>query len=210
MGRFIDLTGMQFGRLTVISRSEKTDSSGNVHWNCICDCGNKTVTSGVNLKNGHSQSCGCLCKERTQIANSKHNMRHSQIYGVWCDVKKRCFNSKHKFFSRYGGRGISIYPAWIDNFQAFYDYVSQLEHFGEKGYSLDRIDNNGNYAHGNLRWANQKSQCRNKRNNHLVEYNGVKMTLAEISNLSGIPYKTLWNRFKHGDIGEYLFRPVKH
>ena len=62
---------------------------------------------------------------------------------------------------------------------AFYDYVSKLEHFGEEGRTFDRVEVNGNYEPGNLRWATMKEQQRNRRNNVIVEYNGERMTLAE-------------------------------
>ncbi|MBQ7705889.1 MAG: hypothetical protein IJT73_10795 [Selenomonadaceae bacterium] len=109
----------------------------------------------------------------------------------------------------YGGRGITVYPAWIDDFQAFYDYVSKLEHFGETGYTLDRIDNDGNYEPDNLRWADAKTQQRNTRKNVFVEYQGQKMTLTEASEKSGINLKTLKDRLKRGETGEYLFRLPK-
>ena len=98
---------------------------------------------------------------------------------------------------------------WRDNFQAFYDYVSKLEHFGEKGYSLDRINNDGDYEPGNIRWADAKKQSRNRHTNHFVEYNGEMVTLAQAAELSGINYSALMSRENHGDRGEKLFREVK-
>ena len=80
---------------------------------------------------------------------------------------------------------------------------------GEEGYTLDRINNNGNYEPNNLRFADNKTQCRNRRVTIIVEYKGVMMSLAEASELSGIPYEILRRRYHAGDRGEYLFRPVK-
>lgn len=102
-----------------------------------------------------------------------------------------------------------MYLAWIHNFQAFYDYVSQLEHYGEEGYTLDRIDNNGNYEPNNVRWADRKTQRRNQTRIHFIEYNGVLMSLAEAAEKSGISYGTLKCRYRVGDRGDRLFRPVK-
>lgn len=102
-----------------------------------------------------------------------------------------------------------MFSAWIDDFQAFYDYVSKLPHFGEKGYTLDRIDNSGNYEPNNVRWATAKTQARNRRNNRLVEYNGELMTIADAAEKSGLPYYILQHRRSLGDTGGRLFRPVE-
>lgn len=69
MGKFIDLTGMRFGRLTVLKRSP--DTRKRVKWICQCECGNITAVATSQLKSGHTQSCGCLQKERTSLACRK-------------------------------------------------------------------------------------------------------------------------------------------
>lgn len=79
MGRFIDLTGKKFGRLTVIKRSEDYVSPKGVHmvqWLCLCECGNKVVVSSHSLVSEHTKSCGCLQKEvasNTCTNRKKHN-----------------------------------------------------------------------------------------------------------------------------------------
>ena len=203
-----DLTGKTFWRLTVLERDE-TKPKGHqlpVYWRCRCTCGNIIVTSGNNLVKGHTKSCGCLHKEGTRTT---HSFSHTPIHNQWCGIKQRCFNPHKQAYKNYGRRGITMYPAWIHDFQAFYDYVSKLPHYGEKGYSLDRINNDGNYEPGNLRFADKFTQARNKRNNVIVEYQGQKMTLPEAAEKSGLPYKTLFHRHKIGDRGERLFRPLR-
>ena len=91
-------------------------------------------------------------------------MGGSKINGVWKDMKKRCFNTNCKAFEDYGGRGITVCQEWQDSFETFYGYVSQLPHFGEPGYSLDRINNDGNYEPGNVKWSTCKEQNNNRRN----------------------------------------------
>ena len=205
---FKDLTGMKFGRLTVIERTENSES-GKTRWLCRCDCGKEIVVCGCNLKNNHTQSCGCIHHEVVSRVFGTHHMSQSRIYSIWVNIKTRCLNHKAVNYHNYGGRGITICNEWQNDFQAFYDYVSKLEHFNEKGYSLDRINNNGNYEPNNLRWADLKTQSRNTRANLIVIYKGKSMPLIDAAELSGIAFPTLWARVRNGDTGDRLFRPVK-
>ena len=202
---FQDLTGKIFGKLTVLERVKNKGEK--VCWRCRCKCGNTCIVQGNSLKNGDTQSCGCL--RHKSPPNKTHGMKGTNVYGVWSSIKTRCFNPKRKAYKNYGGRGITMYPAWVNDFQAFYNYVSQLPHFGEEGYTLDRIDNDGNYEPNNLRWTDRKTQARNRRNNSFIEYKGKPITLAEAAEKSRVNTATLRNRIKHGETGEYLLRLPK-
>lgn len=208
MGKFKDLTGMKFGRLTVIERAE--NKNGRVHWNCTCDCGNTCVVMSKHLISGHTQSCGCLNLIKLAARSCTHKMTNTKIYKIWCDIKKRCLNQNCNQYYNYGGRGIKICDDWKDDFLAFYEYVSKLEHFDEEGYSLDRIDNNGNYEPNNVRWADWKTQCGNTRRNNCVEYNGEKMLITHAAQKIGISAAALRARIKAGDTGAKLFRPAQN
>lgn len=63
MGRYIDMTGQKFGRLTVLGESGNRDPLGNVLWNCMCDCGKAHTTNGIGLRHGRVRSCGCLQRD---------------------------------------------------------------------------------------------------------------------------------------------------
>lgn len=164
--RITDISGKKFGRLTVICRAEdeKTSSGRNhITYICKCDCGNKITVKAESLRSGNTKSCGCLSKEITKSRMLKHGFANSQIYKIWRGMKQRCYYKNHKSFKDYGGRRITVCDEWKNDFQTFYDYVSQLPHFCEEGYSLDRINNNGNYEPANVRWATAKEQANNKR-----------------------------------------------
>ena len=156
-----DMTGQKINRLTILSR-EPNNKHGKAMWLCRCDCGKLFVACGCNIRNNHTQSCGCLQKERTAEASVVHGKIHTKLHNAWKAMRQRCMNPNQHSFKNYGGRGIKVCKEW-DNFEVFYDYVSQLPHFGEKGYSLDRINNDGNYEPGNVRWATASEQQRNKR-----------------------------------------------
>ncbi len=205
MSRLKNLTGLKFGRLTVIELAENATHGQPRRWKCLCECGKISIVATTELTRGKTKSCGCLNVDKL----FKHGMKNTSIYHRWKDIKQRCFNPNCKSYPNYGGRGITICDEWKNDFLAFYNYVSMLEHFGEEGYTLDRIDNNGNYEPSNLRWTDRKTQRINQRRTIFVEYNGEKMCLKYAAEKSGISKNVLLHRYKRGDRGERLFRPVK-
>lgn len=159
--RLQDLTGQKFGRLMVIGRYGKykfPSGQQQIIWLCECECGNKLKVFARNLKTGNTQSCGCL----RQDIGTKHGLWGSKVYKCWGNMLSRCFNPNMTEYKHWGGRGITVCDEWRNDFKAFYDYVSKLQHFGEKGYSLDRINNDGNYEPNNVRWATAKEQSNNQ------------------------------------------------
>lgn len=162
------IAGHRFGRLVALEPTENRNR-GNIVWKCQCDCGNIFFTTCCSLTSNRTLSCGCLRREKAS-KNAKngnnrrtHNQSKSLIYDVWGSMKRRCFSINSKAYKNYGGRGITVCEEWKNNFQSFYDYVSKLPHYGEKGYSLDRINNDGNYEPGNVRWATRSEQNLNRR-----------------------------------------------
>lgn len=150
-------SGEQYGRLTVIEEVEKY--KGRRTFLCKCDCGNYTNVILNKLRTNHTKSCGCISKELISNLNKKHNLYHLPEYRIWKGMKYRCLNSNHKRYNDYGGRGIKIHSKWIESFQEFYNYLGARP----EGMSLDRIDVNGNYEPGNVRWADDITQANNKR-----------------------------------------------
>ena len=202
-----DLTGKVFGYLLVLSIAykKKNKNGTKIYWRCRClKCGKEVVVAAHDLKSGHSTTCGC--GRIGKFTTKTHGMSRTKIYYTWGSMMARCYNPNNKQHDKYGGRGIKVCERW-HTFENFYADVSILPHFNEKGYSLDRIDNNGDYCPENVRWADINTQARNKRNNILVEYNGEEMTLPEAAEKSGINYDCLQRRYYRGDRGDRLFRP---
>ena len=180
-GKIKDLTGQRFGRLVVLS---KTDKRANrcVVWHCICDCGNYADVSSRSLIGGKTKSCGCYMNECRGKSRTTHHMSTSKLYSVWNSMKGRCFCETDKSFAYYGGRGITVCDEWKNDFQAFYDWAiaNGYDTNAKRGEcTLDRIDNDGNYEPSNCRWVTNATQQNNKRNNHLITFNGVTHNISE-------------------------------
>lgn len=210
MGRFIDLTGRRFGRLTVIERACHEDKR-RVYWVCRCDCGNYSIVAGDDLKSGGTSSCGCLERENLERISkmSVHGMSKSKLHRVWRMMKDRCSNTKNKKYRIYGGRGIAVCEEWLNDFQTFYDW--SMDNGYMEGLSIDRIDVNGNYCPENCRWATPKQQSNNTRNNHFLHHNGEAHTISEWAEITGIERCTISARInRYGwPIEKALTEPVK-
>lgn len=108
-------------------------------------------------------------------------------YIVWRGIRERCLGKYNKRYNDYGGRGIKICNRWK------YSFLNFLKDMGKcpEGYTIERIDNNGNYEPNNCKWATRKEQGQNKRNNIILEYNGVKKTLQYWSDYLNIDAGTI-------------------
>lgn len=131
--------------------------------------------------------------------------RPSPEYRVWASMVQRCTNPARRSYDRYGGRGIRVCVAWVASFETFLRDVGprpSLKH------TLDRIDNNGHYEPGNVRWATSQQQRDNASNTHVIAFRGETRTRAEWARHLGIPYFTLRNRLDSGwSIEDALTRP---
>jgi hypothetical protein len=123
--------------------------------------------------------------------------RHSKTpeYGIWKAIKGRCLNPRNKQYCDYGGRGITICEEWKADFMAFLSAVGYRPH---PSLSLDRIDNNRGYEHGNMQWTTSLKQNNNSRRNTILVVDGKKMTLAEAARKSGVPSARLSYRLRYG------------
>ena len=155
-----NLAGQRFERLTALRPIKKRANSGQIVWECICDCGKQHFVRSDSLRDGSVKSCGCLQKEIAKRHNTQHKMAKTSIYKRWQQMIQRCENPKDPSYKNYGGRGILVCERW-NEFKRF------LEDMGERpaGLTLDRENNDGNYEPKNCRWATRKEQNQNKRNN---------------------------------------------
>lgn len=192
---FKNLTGRRFGRLVVNKLAGKQiPPKGRWYycWECLCDCGTKTIVSSLCLNNHNTKSCGCLRRENS--SNSTHRMSDIPEYYVWSAMKNRCNNPNDKCYRHYGGRGISVCKKWL-KFECFIGDMGRRP--GPK-YTLERRNNNGNYEPSNCCWATIHQQRRNTRRTHWIIWKGKRMCLQDWCAISGIKNSTFIVRIKRG------------
>lgn len=142
--------------------------------------------------------------KRIDPPGTKRGMR---LYRIWGNMKSRCYNSNVPNFMDYGGRDINICDEWLNDFESFKNW--SLENGYRKDLMIDRIDNDGNYEPSNCRWSTRKEQNSNRRNNRLVEIDGVTKTFAQWADDLGINRSTALYRVRSGKTEyEALTMPV--
>lgn len=133
-------------------------------------------------------------RERAKAASKAHYAANVELY-IWQGMIRRCTNPSDVGYPRYGGRGIKVCKRWRLSFDAFLKDVGCRP---SPDHSIDRIDNDGDYKPGNVRWATHQEQCLNKSNNLWVEIDGAIVRLAEGARLVGEKYGTARARVVRG------------
>ena len=204
MPKFKDISGQVYGRLTVIRRVTINDKP-RTYWDCTCSCGKTVVVWGDSLRRGATRSCGCFMRERAVETNTTHGLRNHPLYFVWNGMRDRCYKETHPRYKDWGGRGVKFCDRWL-NFKNFYDDMSPTY---QKGLTIDRIDNDGDYSPDNCRWATHKEQANNQRSNRVLEFNGKNQTLAQWSEELNINYDALRDRLnEEWSVEDALTTPV--
>lgn len=168
----------------------------NQRWEMKCKCGNVFI-SQPSETNGMCRECAYKLisdKKRVHGESPDTKKNASRLYGIWLGMKTRCNNPNVDSYKHYGGRGIKVCDDWND-YLAFKRWA--LNNGYVDGLSIDRIDNDGDYCPQNCRWANNVEQGNNRRNNHILTFNGVSKTMAEWARESGIKYHTLKRRINN-------------
>jgi len=177
-------------------------------WRCLCTCGTTTVTYASLLIGGKATSCGCRKREMVSVRRKTHGASNGPEYKIWCSIKTRCYNPRAINYPHYGGIGVTMDPAWKDDFSAF------LLHIGPrptKNHSVDRIDGSLGYVPGNVRWATDVEQNRNQRDLHQITFNDKTQCMSAWAEEVGVPYFTLASRIngRKWPIERALMTPVR-
>jgi len=156
---------LQFGKLTAIGAFRERRGTQKVTLaTCHCSCGVEKDIELRNLKRGSTKSCGCLKLELFSKRFLRHgDARKGQIapeFYSWTAMIDRCSNPNRSDYKYYGGRGITVCDEWKRSYEVFLAYIGRKP---SSDMSIDRINNDGNYEPGNIRWATKSEQVHNRR-----------------------------------------------
>ncbi|HMG82790.1 MAG TPA: hypothetical protein VK559_07125 [Ferruginibacter sp.] len=200
----------------VISIERKPIKNGRYFHDCaflVCRCNGCGTTKTITIGSFNVSPHKCkICNPKSKPIKTKKIPTHS-IFSIkksyraeflcFRNMILRCYNEKHRYYKNYGGRGITVYSGWINSFELF------LSHIGKrpaKKYSIDRINNDGNYEPGNVRWVTQREQANNRRSNIIITIQGETHTLTQWGRLLNLPVFFIKNRLKKGLTYEEIFQ----
>lgn len=155
----LEITGSVFNKLTAIKRAGSS-KHGHCQWEFLCECGNVKVLTASLVKSSAIKSCGCLNggSHGESVAGNR-----STEYNIWSGMRSRCAGVTARYRKDYFDRGIRVCDRWLHPTEGFANFVSDMGRRPSKAHSLDRINNDGNYAPDNCRWATHKVQMNNRR-----------------------------------------------
>lgn len=165
-----DATGEWHGKLIMDCRvgiCKNGSKQSQSLWRALCECGGEIVGPLSAFRNGKINSCGCIkniyktTKRNETVKKNGATVGGKTVteYNTWKAMRSRCLNMKHAGFKNYGGRGISVCSRWLNSFKNF---ISDMGKKPGPLYSIDRINNDGNYEPNNCRWASPLQQALNR------------------------------------------------
>jgi len=186
--------GERYGNLVVINDL-------GTHWNghlfrrkveLLCDCGKKCIKWFSVVKSGDIKSCGCLLAKAASLTHTTHALSKHPLFSVRNNMIRRCYKKESRDYHNYGGRGIGICKKWLYDFKAFHDWC--IANGWEKGFHIDRINNDKNYCPSNCRIVTPTESARNKRNSNILRYMGKYKHINTWAELFGLPKTVLYAR----------------
>jgi len=145
-------------------------------------------------------------KATNTLIHTTHGQKNHELYPTWRNMIDRCYNLKSSSYKSYGLRGITVCESWRNSIQAF------LTDMGERppGYTLERVNVNGNYESSNCKWIPFRLQARNRRSNRMVEYKGEIKPICDWAKQFGKDYRSIICRVERGWFEEdALEKPIR-
>ena len=187
--------GQKFDLLTVIDEFYLTRKNYKQRYvRCMCECGKYTTLRVTSLFINKINSCGCIKAKNMGIRTFKHGMCKTPLYYVFTCMKNRCYRKELPDYKNYGARGIVICDEWMNDFMSFYTWA--INNGYQKGLTIERKDNNKGYIPDNCCFVTRQIQCNNKRDNHIVEYKGDRLTMMEFCRKHNLSYSLFEYRIR--------------
>jgi hypothetical protein len=163
-----DIENTYFNKIFIVEYIGTSHKNKVAFYKCQCQVCKKIFVAGRKHMVGSAYSNGCRdCCRTAFIQNrTKHGFRkdrenQSKTYKAWLNIKNRCFNKNTPDYKFYGAKGITMSEFFREDFMNFYNEVGEAPKDGQN-WSIDRIDNTKGYEQGNLRWATNSQQVRNR------------------------------------------------
>lgn len=195
--------GERFGRWTVLGFEGRQNAQA--QWRVRCACGAEHVRFAASVVKGHSTQCNaCGIEDGAAIRTLPVPTRkpgsslHRPEYKSYKAMLDRCYEPARKSYALYGGRGIAVCERWREERTGFANFFADLGPSPGKGYSIERVDNDGDYEPGNVRWATAKEQARNTRRNRVIELDGRAQCIAAWAEEVGIRPEIISTRLQRG------------
>lgn len=185
------------GRLTQIGQSFRYKMRER-HAVFQCECSKKKIINVRSVKRGATLSCGCLRDEILVKMTTTHGHytsgRVSPTLESWKGMHKRCSDNASELDRKnYYDRGIRVCARWVE-------FKNFIEDMGERpeGFTIERVNNDGDYSPSNCRWIPRNEQACNKQNTVWVPVDGVMMCAAKAARFVGMNIGTLLSRIENG------------
>jgi hypothetical protein len=194
----IQLSGKKIGYLEVISPCKKPSDTKHKgrYWLCRCDCGiTKPIPQVTLTKKDAYPSCGCHQFDNVSTRGGI-TAKYRREYIAWHNMLGRC-GINRKGHERYEGRGITVCSDWVGE-NGFENFMQHIGVAPSADHEIDRINNDGNYEPGNVKWATHPEQMRNTSRNVFLTHNNKTMCVADWAIHLGISRKTLDKRLVMG------------
>lgn len=187
-------TGHVFGELTCLGwerRPHGPEWKGKFNYQpkMRCSCGWEGFVERANLRGGRTTRCNdCAKKKSTATRMARAGFaavcpdaaHRDRLLDRISAIVVRCTNPNSVVYPDYGGRGITVHPAWLGSRVEFLRYLVGLAGWDVPELQLDRIDNNRGYEPGNLRFVTRSQNMSNKRKIKARDVEGLKLELRRL------------------------------
>lgn len=209
--------GTCFGDWTLIAAPPESNKRRG-RWLVRCSCGREDSVLHYNLRKGISTCCrACGARRRaTTIATNLPQQQHGESrrrgwtreHQTWCRIRARCYTPGAAGYENYGARGIRVCSRWLGT-RGFVNFLADMGRRPGAGWSIERVDVNGNYEPGNCRWLPNREQSRNTRSNVRITVAGDTRILTDWVRAFGVSASTIKSRIARGwDTGRAVSQPT--